>query len=374
MNIAFFTIRMKKGFGVDLVVDRWARALDARTHRVTVYCFDQDPETFSATPYKIAPMHLSNDKANKFLPFFEADAGKTLKKLDLELKPPDRIDIAIPASFPFYGAGKILGVPTIHLHFGNPPTEGLKLITRLNRLYLNSSDIRHMKHNEQIITISRFLKDRLPPRIQRKTEIVYPGGNHLPIPDDSLANAVKSMHRGQSEPPLLILCVSRLDYDSHPYKGVLELAETVEAVRNNGHNVRLVLAGIGTARSIEILRKLGAIVFESPEPNELAALYKLCDVYATLSRWEGFGLPVVEAAFARLPTVAFNSTAHRETAVTCPVESISDARQMLEVLVCDPEKRADLGNKAFELAQKFDWRESEEEFARIVEKFISKAR
>jgi glycosyltransferase involved in cell wall biosynthesis len=48
------------------------------------------------------------------------------------------------------------------------------------------------------------------------------------------------------------------------------------------------------------------------ETEELSALYSLADVYVSLSDYEGFGLPVLEAAACSTPALVLDSGASRE--------------------------------------------------------------
>lgn len=373
MKAAFFTIRLKKGFGVDLVVDRLARALAGTGCRVVVYCFEYEPDAYDDPPYEVATLHLTRDRLNRFLPFFEADALSTLRTIADGIPDGEGFDVTLPASFPFYGAGRIFECPSIHLDFGNPPTTGLTLPTRINRLYLNVSEKRHMARNERIVTISNFLKRRLDGKIHQKTEVVEPGCDHLDRPDKANVEALKrDLHARGDE--FVMLSVSRLDFKSHPYKGVMELANLARRLREKNERIRLVLAGVGQDASVAALREMGAKVFLAPDSRTLSALYHASDVYVTLSRWEGFGLPVVEAARAGLPTIALNTTAHRETAVSCPASSIEDAGAWIEKLLLDENVRKTYGESARKLSSRFTWEKAGQRLVTIVNEVIGKSR
>ena len=57
-----------------------------------------------------------------------------------------------------------------------------------------------------------------------------------------------------------------------------------------------------------------AVVFAgSVAPGELAAWYRVADVFVCLSEHEGFCVPLLEAMHHRLPVVAFDSSAGPET-------------------------------------------------------------
>ena len=101
--------------------------------------------------------------------------------------------------------------------------------------------------------------------------------------------------------------------------------------------------------------------------DELAALYRACDVFISLSRWEGFGLPVAEAAMAGLPTVALAVAAHKENAVSCPANSLEEAAENVAALVANSDLRREKGAQAFEMALKFNWDSSCKAIARAVD-------
>jgi glycosyltransferase involved in cell wall biosynthesis len=89
-----------------------------------------------------------------------------------------------------------------------------------------------------------------------------------------------------------------------------------------GAGARLVLVGASSSGLYglaleELAVSLGvadAVVFAgSVTPGELAAWYRVADVFVCLSEHEGFCVPLLEAMHHRLPVVAFDSSAVPET-------------------------------------------------------------
>ena len=118
-------------------------------------------------------------------------------------------------------------------------------------------------------------------------------------------------------PEDLLLCVSTL----HPHKNVERLVRVFGALHRRHPSLRLVLAGIkgfatpaivaaiaatGCARAIEITGWLGR--------DELRSLYARARVFVYPSTFEGFGMPVLEAMAAGIPTVCSNIAPLREVA------------------------------------------------------------
>jgi glycosyltransferase involved in cell wall biosynthesis len=76
-------------------------------------------------------------------------------------------------------------------------------------------------------------------------------------------------------------------------------------------------SGVYRAALAELAVELGvgdAVVFAgSVSAGELAAWYRVADVFVCLSEHEGFCVPLLEAMHHRLPVVAFDSSAVPET-------------------------------------------------------------
>lgn len=90
----------------------------------------------------------------------------------------------------------------------------------------------------------------------------------------------------------------------------------------------------------------------------LAALYRDASIFAYVSEYEGFGLPVVEAMLRGLPVLTSNRSSLPEVAgsaaliVETDVQSISAG---LERLLTNEDLRKELSEKGLARAAEFDW-------------------
>lgn len=105
-----------------------------------------------------------------------------------------------------------------------------------------------------------------------------------------------------------------------PRKNLLLLLEAMPFVRSSHPDAHLTIAGrIGwqaneTMVAIRTAERSGAVRFvESPSDDELEALYARATLVAFPSRYEGFGLPVLEAMSRDVPVVASDIRSLRET-------------------------------------------------------------
>jgi glycosyltransferase involved in cell wall biosynthesis len=97
--------------------------------------------------------------------------------------------------------------------------------------------------------------------------------------------------------------------------------------------------------------------------EELNALLAKADIYVSPSRWEGFGLAVLEAMAAELPVVAIAAGAVPEliddgrTGVLVPPDDTAALARAVRGLMADPEARAALGRRAGQEARaRFNWK------------------
>jgi len=99
------------------------------------------------------------------------------------------------------------------------------------------------------------------------------------------------------------------------------------------------------------------IIEQTQTQEELRELYKECQVYIQPSKYESFGLCIVEAMATSRPVVAFKVGGIPEVIgdagimVKTPKELITSVKELLK----SREKCASLGKKAAERAKMFDW-------------------
>jgi glycosyltransferase involved in cell wall biosynthesis len=136
---------------------------------------------------------------------------------------------------------------------------------------------------------------------------------------------------------------------------------------------RLVLAGtVGAKRTRALtrqVRKLGvedAVRFPGYVPEELVpALYRQAAVHAFLSRYEGFGLPVIEALACGAPTITSSGSSLDEVAgdgaLVVPCAEVEALTSALDTAFFDSERRQALRERGLARAQTFTWRKCAEE-------------
>ena len=178
--------------------------------------------------------------------------------------------------------------------------EELKLLAPHVRVALANSEFSAVELRDLGIEDVRVVPPYLPPALDSD-------------PDPAHLDWLRRTKRG-----LDVLCVSRMV----PHKGHLDLLRAFAALRAGvDPNARLLLVGAwgpeSYMRALFRLRdKLGleGIVFTgSVSAATLAAHYRHADVFVSLSRHEGFGLPLLEAMRQGLPVVAYDAAAVAET-------------------------------------------------------------
>ena len=144
-----------------------------------------------------------------------------------------------------------------------------------------------------------------------------------------------------------------------PRKGLDTLAAAVASVRRTHPELTLVLAGPTGWLSVPGLdgpavQRLGRV-----DEATLDALYRRASVCALPSRYEGFGLPALEAMARGCPVIASNTTAIPEVVgdagVLVAPGDVSAWTDALLRLVDDEPARADLAARGRKRATNFTW-------------------
>ena len=168
--------------------------------------------------------------------------------------------------------------------------------------------------------------------------------------------------------PKTVLYVGRSD----PYKNLTGLVEVfARLVRGGGVDARLRIVGSPDARYPEAgaaARRLGVAdrVEWSGYVDDagLVKAYQEADALALLSKYEGFGLPVLEAMACGTPVVCSNAASLPEVAgaaarIVAP-DDLAGAAAALKEILTDPAEAARLRAAGRAQAEKFSWRAAAE--------------
>ncbi len=169
--------------------------------------------------------------------------------------------------------------------------------------------------------------------------ILVPGGLHFRKNADLILEALPQLLRSFPGVPVAIV------NHSHP-----AYAERAKAL---GAKVRL----------------LGFV-----EDAELHALYAAATAVWFPSRYEGFGLPVIEAMACGTPVVASDASSLPEISagaatLVSPGDPEAHVRALGDLLT-DPRARAQLGEKGREVAQKYTWQSSAQQLKQCFDEIL----
>lgn len=149
-------------------------------------------------------------------------------------------------------------------------------------------------------------------------------------------------------------------------KNLAQLVKAIAALRQAGLERPLILAGNDRGDRGKLERviadlELGDLVRIIPglDDRQIAALYHRCSVFAFPSRYEGFGIPLIEAMVAGKPIVASDTAVFREVAgkaaLFFPLDDISATAQAIETAWSDPGERERLISAGADRIQTFDF-------------------
>lgn len=219
---------------------------------------------------------------------------------------------------------------------------------------------------DRIITVSENTKRDLVKLLkvpESKIEVVYngvdprfkPAGEHL----------VREVRAKYSLPSKYILFVGTID---HPGKNAMSLVEACAALWSRGmlqehHLVLVGQKGFGYEQIMHRITELGVTervrTLGYVGDADLPAIYTGADVFAFLSLYEGFGLPILEAMACGTPVVAAKTSCLPEICgdaalLVDPYDVAGIANAILR-LSSERQLRAELSAKGLERVKAFSW-------------------
>jgi glycosyltransferase involved in cell wall biosynthesis len=176
---------------------------------------------------------------------------------------------------------------------------------------------------------------------------------------DGVDRIRERLRLGIRDDELLVLHVGRF----HRQKAQDLLLRAFAEAHREEPALRLCLVGEGAelpaARALAGELNLEDAVFFTGNVADPVPLFVAADVFAFPSRWEAFGIALLEAMALGLPVVASRTggildLANDDTAVLVPTDRATPIAAAMLALARDPERRARLGSAAAHRARDFD--------------------
>jgi glycosyltransferase involved in cell wall biosynthesis len=154
------------------------------------------------------------------------------------------------------------------------------------------------------------------------------------------------------------------------FVGAIQARKDPLAAAVAAHEVGLPLVAVGPEREAtlaRILRQAGVTMRGYVEKEELAGLYRGAAALVLPSRYEGFGLPVLEAMASGTPVVASDDPALREVAGDAAVYAGDDLTGAIRTALADRDRLVAAG---LERAKLFSWDETARRTVEVYRKAL----
>ena len=207
---------------------------------------------------------------------------------------------------------------------------------------------------------------------------VYLGGLETSAPDE---NAVAAFKKLKKLPEKYFLYTGNLE----PRKNLIMLLEAyAQALKKEKNLPLLLLAGNASWLSEEIYQTAKKLQLENQvffpgylPVNELSLYYAGATSFLFPSRYEGFGLPVLEAMGSGAPVICSNCSSLPEVAGSAaklldPNDSVAWTEALLEVAF-DENLRKKMQAASLEQAALFSWRRCAKETHQVYEDLLRHA-
>ncbi|PVV55637.1 glycosyltransferase family 4 protein [Chryseobacterium sp. HMWF035] len=188
---------------------------------------------------------------------------------------------------------------------------------------------------------------------ESKIEVIYQGC-HKAFKEQQSEEFIQKTKEKYSLPEKFILNVGTIEERKN-------LLNVVKALKDT--NIPLVVVGKKTKyfRKVEQFvqqHKISVQFLEGVSMDELAAIYKLADIFVYPSFFEGFGIPVIEALFSKTVAITSNTSCLPEAggpdSVYVDPENHLDIQSKIKFLWDNESERKRRADKGFYFVQQFN--------------------
>ena len=351
--------------GVTLVVQKLARALVARGHRVTVVTASERGDSYEAEDEGVQLVRVRSWD-NPFwseapIPF----AGQKVLDDIVDALRPELLHIhdAALLALQFLRLSRRIEVPLVASCYYVPRFVTRYLGGEITEDVVEAATWAYsvwlLNHCDRVVFATRAHRDFFQDQgLKAPTAIISNGLDvHRYRPADGADEGIEARYALPAGPRILF--VSRLARD----KAIDVLIRAMPGIRSHVPNASLLLVGRGDYRaSLEELtaelRLAGAVRFLGFIPEaDMPAIYRACDCFAIASTYEVQSLPTLQALATGLPVVAADAVALPEIVkdgVNGYLVPPGDPRAVADAIVrvlSDPERAAAMAQEGLAIVQ-----------------------
>ena len=320
LHILICNERLLPRFGVDRLLLLLGRGLRHRGHRITFVCQRCDRVAVKA----VSPALIELPELAGFdLHGAEAEALRWLSDHWKELSGDGSPDVVVTGGWPFFRTGELcarLGAPSVFIDAGAVPHEAMPEGAAIVQRELRRVRASALPRFTAVLPISNFIRDSqtLPERgTAAGVRTILLGADHLEAPmfDAPAGNAadeaaLAKVNQLMAEGHQLVVSLGR--FEPHGYKNSPAVYEVFARILERAPRARLLL--LARPEELEpppaLRRAIHPLGFISDA--SLSAVMSSCVLGLSMSKWEGFNLPLAEMQWCGHPVLAFNLAAHPE--------------------------------------------------------------
>jgi GT2 family glycosyltransferase/glycosyltransferase involved in cell wall biosynthesis len=359
-RVAVLTLRLSKGYGVDVVVARQIEHLCARGYEVTAVVVETDGHhDASLAPYVDAGQLRVVSVGSP-----EEAAREVVRQ---------GAAIAIAETPPFFDTLSLLPPSVVRVIFdhGEPPAELFPDADVRRGIASRKVDV--SRGVDLSIAISRFIQQ--DSRLQ-DAHVCFNGNDHLLRRRSNLARVADRFRRSHGlSDTFIVLNVTRFLADERRYKGADDYAAVREALvrlrPDLADSVRFVLAGRSAEADRAWATARGLLAVSNPTDDELVAAYLDSDLYLTTSRWEGYNLGLAQALALGVPSLASARGAHPEF----PVRTSDDPEVLARWIIEEVERASGAVRSPLQRLRRatvYPWRDAAHRLETLVAESVSR--
>jgi GT2 family glycosyltransferase/glycosyltransferase involved in cell wall biosynthesis len=351
MKILFFTSVLKTGYGVGLIITRHAEGIVSRglgTVFVAAHNMDKAPAN---EDYRVIKAGLDYE---------------SVRRIMNDIRP----DVTVVHTPPYYAhVARFNEFRTVKIAYdhGEPSPGFFEGEEMAQRERINSRKYAAIKEFHIHVSISDYIKRSSG---ISNSHVLYNGADHVGLDGGFSETDLRELISVKKD-SFVVTSLSRIGVSENHYKGFDVLIETKRLLMELAGDGEIIFVVMGKTvpRKNEVsrrLRKEGFHVLEDVDEASKKSFIKQSDVFVSPSLWEGFNLPLVEAQYLGVPSVALAIGAHPEV---CPYifDDIEEMARYILSLKADAGLRQRAGGlcRGF-VGKRFRWDENVSGFISIL--------